>query len=81
MLLEKTAPISTPNATYAAPVSVATSHLMSVLLSLAKARASAIINLPSASVFITSIVLPFLMFQISPGLIAVPLGIFSTMGV
>ena len=78
---EITAPISTPNATYAAPVNVATSQIKSGFFSAAKARASAIINLPSASVFKTSTVFPFLIFRTSPGLIAVLLGIFSTNGV
>ena len=79
--LEITAPISTPKATYAAPVNVATSHIKSGFFSAAKARASAIINLPSASVFKTSTVFPFLIFKTSPGLIAVLLGMFSTKGV
>ena len=78
---EITAPMSTPNATYEAPVSVATSHIKSGFFSEAKAKASAIINLPSASVFKTSTVFPFLIFNTSPGLIAVLLGIFSTKGV
>ena len=73
--------MSKPSATYEAPVKVAISHIKSGIASEANANASAIINLPSASVFITSIVFPFLVFKTSPGLIADPLTIFSTIGV
>ena len=80
-LFDSVAPISKPNATYEAPVNVAISQIKSGFVSEANANASAIMSLPSASVFKTSIVLPFLVFKTSPGLIADPLIIFSTIGV
>ena len=48
--------------------------------STAKQSASARINLPSASVFVISVVLPFLALITSPGRKAMPEILFSAMG-
>ena len=72
--------ILSPSATMHAPVSVATSTTASGLSSAARASASARMSRPSASVFSTSTVLPFRILSTSPGRIAVPLGMFSTIG-
>ncbi len=63
-----------------APVSVATSMMTSGLSSPARTMASAMISRPSASVFITSTVLPPRMVSTSEGRIACPLGMFSAVG-
>ena len=55
-------------------------NIASGLASLAKESASASMSRPSASVFITSIVLPFLIFNTSPGLDASPPSMLSVMG-
>ena len=60
-----------------APVSVATSTSRSAPWSIAWARQSASTSRPSASVLITSIVVPVLARRMSPGFSAWPLGRFS----
>ncbi len=73
--------IFSPNATTQAPVSVARSMIASGFASTASESPSARINRPSASVLSTSTVLPLRIFSTSPGRMAAPLGMFSTMGV
>src|SRR5215211_2379194 len=72
--------ILSPSATMHAPVNVATSTTASGLSSAARASASARMRRPSASVLSTSTVLPFRILRTSPGRMAVPLGMFSTIG-
>ena len=61
----------------AAPVSVAMSTIASGCSSAASARASDITRRPSASVFLTSTVVPLRMVSTSPSLIAEPDGMLS----
>ncbi len=63
-----------------APVRVATSTIRSAPWRAHQVRASARISLPSASVLLTSTVLPLSWVMMSPGRIAPPLGMFSTAG-
>ena len=60
-----------------APVSVAMSTIASVGSSVARTRASAITRRPSASVLMTSTVLPPRIVSTSPSFIAVPDGMLS----
>ena len=66
-----------PRATLTAPVNVAASIMCVAPRRVAYTRASAKTKRPSASVLITSMVLPFMAVTISPGRVAVPLGMFS----
>ena len=67
-----------PSATLTAPVSVAASMRCVAPSRTACVNASASTSRPSASVLITSIVLPFIACTMSPGRVAEPLGMFST---
>ena len=62
------------------PVSVATSMIASGSSTAAIASASARISRPSASVLVTSTVLPLYIVSTSPGRIAVPDSMFSAIG-
>ena len=66
-----------PSATTIAPVSVARSTSRSAPRSIACARQSASTSRPSASVLLTSIVMPDFARTMSPGLTARPRGMFS----
>ena len=70
-----------PRATTQAPVSVAMSITAAGSNCSLYVRASHNIRRPSASVFNTSMVWPDMLVKISPGFVAVPLGMFSTAGV
>ena len=69
-----------PSATTMWPVSVATSRITSGLLSAAITSASAMISRPSASVLVTSTVVPPYIVSTSPGRIAAPEIMFSAIG-
>ena len=60
-----------------APVSVARSRIRPGWVSAANASASARISLPSASVFMTSTVLPLRIVRTSPSFMALPPVMFS----
>ena len=70
-------PILSPRAMTQAPVRVARSTMASTSNFSAKTRASARVSRPSASVLLTSMVLPLEAVRISPGCMAWPLIIFS----
>ena len=75
------APTATlPSAIEIAPVSVATSMMAVGDCSRAKVMPSARMRRPSASVLITSIVLPLIARRTSPGFVALPPGMFSVAG-
>ncbi len=76
-LLPMTPAIHVPSARIVAPVSVAMSTMASGLDSAASTRPSAITRRPSASVFITSTVVPPYIVITSPSFSAVPDGMLS----
>ena len=69
-----------PRAIVIASVKVAISTIPEGFLSLTQLRASARMSLPSASVLLTSTVLPFLAVCTSPGFVAPASGMFSEAG-
>ena len=72
--------VTLPSATTTAPVSVATSTRWVAPSCRAYHRPSPRIRRPSASVLITSTVLPDALVSTSPGRIALPPGMFSAVG-